>query len=90
MNARSPSPIVSGRPVYVIDGAASLSDGVSEDPDVIDAAMLFGAGFAPFRGGSPRYARQRGVAEVKARLEELSRKYGECFRPTEGWSKLEA
>ncbi len=51
--------------------------------------MIFGAGFAPFRGGPLRYARQRGVAEVKARLEELSRKYGDRFKPAQGWSKLE-
>ena len=70
--------------------AALLGDGVSEDPDVIDAAMIFGAGFAPFRGGPLNYARQRGVAEVKVRLEELAGKYGERFKPAAGWSKLEA
>lgn len=91
-NAAEPDPDMADRLVLPLVNtcAALLGDGVSEDPDVIDAAMIFGAGFAPFRGGPLRYARQRGVAEVKARLEDLARKYGERFRPAEGWSKLEA
>ena len=91
-NAAEPDPDMADRLILPLVNtcAALLGDGVSDDPDVIDAAMIFGAGFAPFRGGPLRYARRRGVAEVKARLEELSRKYGDRFKPAEGWSKLEA
>ena len=35
-----------------------------EDADLIDAAVIFGTGFAPFRGGPLAYARARGVAAV--------------------------
>ena len=67
---------------------ALLRDKVSEDPDVIDAAMIFGAGFAPFRGGPIHYAKARGVGEIKAKLAELAEMYGERFKPDEGWDAL--
>lgn len=34
----------------------ALTDGVVTDPELIDAGMIFGTGFAPFRGGPLRYA----------------------------------
>jgi len=53
--------------------------------------MARGTPFLKARGapGALHYARRRGVAPVKARLEELSRKYGDHFKPAQGWSKLE-
>ncbi|MDB5455260.1 MAG: fatty-acid oxidation protein subunit alpha [Caulobacter sp.] len=68
--------------------ATLLREGVSEDADVIDGAMIFGAGFAPFRGGPLHYARQRGVADVKRRLEALAKAHGERFKPDAGWDAL--
>ena len=65
--------------------AALLREKVSDDPDVIDAAMIFGSGFAPFRGGPLHYAKARGVGEIKAQLAEFAEKYGERFTPDEGW-----
>ncbi len=47
---------------------ALLREGVAETEDIIDGAMIFGTGFAPFRGGPLHYARQRGVAEVTKSL----------------------
>jgi 3-hydroxyacyl-CoA dehydrogenase/enoyl-CoA hydratase/3-hydroxybutyryl-CoA epimerase len=67
---------------------ALLRDEVCEDPDVIDAAMIFGAGFAPFRGGPLHYAKARGVGVVKARLAEFAERYGERFKPDAGWDAL--
>lgn len=92
LNAAEPDPDMADRLILPLVNtcAALLGEGVSDDPDVIDAAMIFGAGFAPFRGGPLHYARARGVGEVKARLEDLSRKYGERFAPAAGWSKLGA
>ena len=42
--------------------------------------MIFGTGFAPFRGGPLHYARARGVGNVLAAL-ALADKYGERVRP---------
>ena len=67
---------------------ALLREKVSDDADVIDAAMIFGTGFAPFRGGPIHYAKARGVAEIKAKLGELAEKHGERFKPDEGWDTL--
>ena len=52
--------------------------------------MIFGTGFAPFRGGPLHYARARGVPQIVARLEELAAKHGPRFKPDEGWSALRA
>ncbi len=65
-----------------------LREKVSEDADVVDAAMIFGSGFAPFRGGPIHYAKARGVAEIKAKLSEYAEKYGERFKPDAGWDAL--
>jgi len=67
-----------------------LREGVVEEPDLLDAAVIFGTGFAPFRGGPLQYARDRGIARVVARLEELAQRYGSRFRPDPGWSRLES
>jgi 3-hydroxyacyl-CoA dehydrogenase/enoyl-CoA hydratase/3-hydroxybutyryl-CoA epimerase len=65
-----------------------LREGVAADEDTIDAAMIFGTGFAPFRGGPLHYARAHGVADIRATLEQLAQRYGERFRPDPGWNQL--
>jgi 3-hydroxyacyl-CoA dehydrogenase / enoyl-CoA hydratase / 3-hydroxybutyryl-CoA epimerase len=72
----------------VNEAIAVLREGVVQDADLIDAGAIFGAGFAPFRGGPLQYARTRGVAAVTARLEELQSVHGERFAPDSGWSLL--
>ncbi|MGH6745567.1 3-hydroxyacyl-CoA dehydrogenase NAD-binding domain-containing protein [Novosphingobium sp.] len=67
---------------------AVLREGVNDDPDVIDAAMIFGTGFAPFRGGPLHYAKERGVSDVVAALTELAAKHGPRFEPDAGWDAL--
>ncbi|MGH8209524.1 MAG: 3-hydroxyacyl-CoA dehydrogenase family protein, partial [Steroidobacteraceae bacterium] len=71
--------------VLVNQCAACLREHVVDDPDLIDAAVIFGTGFAPFRGGPLAYARSRGVAAVVTRLEELARRCGPRFLPDSGW-----
>jgi len=71
--------------VLVNECAACLRERVVEDPDLIDAAVIFGTGFAPFRGGPLAYARSRGVTAVVARLEELAGRFGARFQPDLGW-----
>jgi 3-hydroxyacyl-CoA dehydrogenase/enoyl-CoA hydratase/3-hydroxybutyryl-CoA epimerase len=67
---------------------ACLRQRVVADEETIDGAMIFGTGFAPFRGGPLHYARTRGVGNVLQALEQLAAKYGERFRPDPGWSQL--
>ena len=68
---------------------ALLREGVAIDEDMIDAAMIFGTGFAPFRGGPLHYAHARGPADIRAKLIELAQTHGDRFRPDEGWARME-
>ena len=58
---------------YLNEAVACLREGVVEDADLLDAGMIFGTGFAPFRGGPLHYARARGVPAIVARLEAACR-----------------
>ncbi|MDR6304118.1 3-hydroxyacyl-CoA dehydrogenase/enoyl-CoA hydratase/3-hydroxybutyryl-CoA epimerase [Nitrobacter vulgaris] len=64
---------------------ACLREGIVDDPDLVDGAMIFGTGYAPFRGGPLKYARTRGPENVAANLRELAAKYGARFAPDPGW-----
>jgi 3-hydroxyacyl-CoA dehydrogenase/enoyl-CoA hydratase/3-hydroxybutyryl-CoA epimerase len=68
--------------------AAVLREGIVADADLVDAGVIFGSGFAPFRGGPLTYARARGIDAVVARLAELEQRYGPRFAPDKGWSSL--
>ena len=67
---------------------AVLREKVVENEDALDAAVIFGAGFAPFRGGPLAYARQRGLEAVHQRLQALHARYGSRFQPDAGWQAL--
>ena len=75
---------------YLNEAVACLREGVVEDADLLDAGMIFGTGFAPFRGGPLHYARARGVPAIVARLEALAAVHGPRFAPDAGWSTLGA
>jgi len=45
---------------YFDECEAALADGIVEDADVLDAGMIFGTGFAPFRGGPLHYLKSKG------------------------------
>jgi 3-hydroxyacyl-CoA dehydrogenase/enoyl-CoA hydratase/3-hydroxybutyryl-CoA epimerase len=74
--------------VLLNECVACLREAVVASADLVDAAVLFGTGFAPFRGGPLCYARERGVPQVIARLNELAARYGERFKPDPGWPSL--
>jgi 3-hydroxyacyl-CoA dehydrogenase/enoyl-CoA hydratase/3-hydroxybutyryl-CoA epimerase len=61
--------------------AACLRERVCEDADLLDGAMIFAAGFAPFRGGPCRYARVRGLDDVRRALDGLAATHGARFAP---------
>lgn len=69
---------------------ACLREGIVEDADLVDAGVIFGTGFAPFRGGPLNYARARGVQACVQRLQELAGRYGPRFTPDAGWERLQA
>jgi len=68
------------------EAVACLHDGVVADADLLDAGVIFGTGFAPFRGGPIQYIRETGAGVLVEKLKALQSKYGERFAPREGWS----
>lgn len=67
---------------------ASLRLGIVADADLVDAGVIFGAGFAPFRGGPLTWVRSEGAAALRARLEQLVVQHGSRFTPDPGWASL--
>lgn len=67
------------------EAVACLHDGVVDDADLLDAGVIFGTGFAPFRGGPIQYIREAGTHNLLSRLQRLRSKYGERFAPRPGW-----
>ncbi|QNP41008.1 3-hydroxyacyl-CoA dehydrogenase NAD-binding domain-containing protein [Lysobacter solisilvae (ex Woo and Kim 2022)] len=68
------------------EAVACLHDGVVTDADLLDAGVIFGTGFAPFRGGPIQYIREAGAGALLERLKALQAKYGDRFAPREGWT----
>ncbi len=67
---------------------ACLNQGVVESKDMADGAMIFGTGFAPFRGGPFSYIDDRGADRIQSQLREFKTQYGKRFEPDEGWLNL--
>ncbi|MCB1724116.1 MAG: enoyl-CoA hydratase/isomerase family protein [Gammaproteobacteria bacterium] len=72
----------------VNESVACLREGVVADEDLLDAGVVFGTGFAPFRGGPMHYVHSRGVGEVQRRLDELENRFGQHFHADDGWTAL--
>jgi 3-hydroxyacyl-CoA dehydrogenase / enoyl-CoA hydratase / 3-hydroxybutyryl-CoA epimerase len=72
------------------EAAHCLEDGVVSDAGMIDLAMIFGAGFPPFRGGPLRHADTLGLARVEARLTALRAECGDRFAPAKLLTRLAA
>jgi len=71
------------------EATACLREGIVEEQDLIDAGVIFGTGFAPFRGGPLEYIRSCGVDELGKTMSQLQSKFGERFKKDEGWSQIE-
>ncbi|MDP3692441.1 3-hydroxyacyl-CoA dehydrogenase NAD-binding domain-containing protein [Bradyrhizobium sp.] len=67
---------------------AALREGIVDDADAVDGAMIFGTGYAPFRGGPLNYARSRGAENVVSALHALADKFGDRFAPDAGWENF--
>ncbi|MES2217015.1 MAG: 3-hydroxyacyl-CoA dehydrogenase NAD-binding domain-containing protein [Pseudomonadota bacterium] len=62
---------------------ACLRENVVADGDLLDAGMIFGTGFAPFRGGPIHYAKQHGIHELFEQYVKLQEKAGKTEKLTE-------
>ncbi len=65
----------------VNESARCVEEGIVADAGQVDVAMIYGAGFPPFRGGPLRWADSLGLPNVVARLRALRAEKGERFEP---------
>ena len=71
------------RPVLLMikEAALCLEDGIIDRPELLDAALIFGIGFPPFRGGLLRYADRIGAAAIVAQTGNLCTEIRRTIRP---------
>lgn len=69
----------------VNESAACLREGLVIDADLVDAGLIFGAGFAPFRGGPMTYAMEQQKVNIKQCLNMLASRYGERYAADPWW-----
>ncbi len=72
------------------EAARCLEESVVADAGMLDLAMVFGAGFPPYRGGLLRHADTLGLPRVESRVTALRAERGERFAPARLLSKLAA
>jgi len=66
---------------FVNEAAKCLEDEIIENPVVGDIGLVFGTGFAPFRGGPFRYLDQVGVSGYVDMMNSFADNYGPQFEP---------
>lgn len=67
--------------IMINEAAMCLQEGVVDNAQYLDMAMVMGTGFPPFRGGLLRYADSLGIHSIVIRLETLAKNYGVRFEP---------
>jgi 3-hydroxyacyl-CoA dehydrogenase/enoyl-CoA hydratase/3-hydroxybutyryl-CoA epimerase len=89
-SAAPPTPEMIDRLVLPMSNVcvAALREGIVDNADVVDGAMIFGTGYAPFRGGPLNYARTRGPENVVSALRALAARFGGRFAPDAGWDNF--
>lgn len=70
------------------EAVACLREGVVQNTDLLDAGVIFGTGFAPFRGGPMHYVKKRGLEDVRRHLQQLEQNHGDRFAVDKGWETL--
>lgn len=73
----------------VNEATACLREGIVDEAELIDAGVIFGTGFAPFRGGPLEYIRSTGIEKLSQTIEQLHSSFGERFKKDDGWSKID-
>jgi 3-hydroxyacyl-CoA dehydrogenase/enoyl-CoA hydratase/3-hydroxybutyryl-CoA epimerase len=70
------------------ESVSCLRERVVGSEDLLDAGMIFGTGFAPFRGGPMHYINAVGATTIYRQLQSLQKLRGERFAPDSGWESL--
>ncbi len=70
------------------EAMACLREGVVQNAAAVDLGLVYGAGFAPFRGGPLGYAHTLGESQLHHSLYRLAAQHGAGFNPDPGWTQL--
>jgi len=82
--------IIQNRLIFLLlnEAAACIDEKIVANENLLDAGVIFGAGFAPFRGGPLNYSRQTSVDDITQTMTQYSELYGERFKPVKGWKLI--
>lgn len=67
--------------IMVNEAAMCLEEGIVDNAQYLDMAMIMGTGFPPFRGGLLKYADSLGIESVVITLKSLEKHHGLRFKP---------
>ena len=70
------------------ESVSCLREQVVSDKDLLDAGMIFGTGFAPFRGGPMHHIEAIGSDTLLQQLQGLHKLRGDRFAADAGWDSL--
>ncbi len=89
--ASFPAPDLADRLILRLcnEAVACWAEKVVASADLLDAGMIYGTGFAPFRGGPMEYIRKTGPQEMQEKLRRFQVQYGERFKPHPQWSEIQ-
>jgi 3-hydroxyacyl-CoA dehydrogenase/enoyl-CoA hydratase/3-hydroxybutyryl-CoA epimerase len=68
------------------EATACLRENVVSDAKSLDAGVIFGTGFAPFRGGPMHYIEKHGKELLLVKIMQFEKAYGARFQPDQGWT----
>lgn len=72
--------------MLINEATSCLRDKIVDNEDLLDAGVIFGTGFAPFRGGPIKYIHDTGKHQLQSNMEELKQQIGERFSQDSGWN----
>ncbi len=67
------------------EAMACLDEKIVESADLLDAGIIFGTGFAPFRGGPLHHIQSKGYDKLYQQLQTLEQRHGKRFVPHPSW-----
>lgn len=70
---------------FLNEAVSCEREAVADNAELIDAGIIFGTGFAPFRGGPLHYIDSQDRDALQQRLQQLKSRYGERFSADDGW-----
>lgn len=72
------------------EAIACWRENIVENDEQVDAGVIFGTGFAPFRGGPIKHIRSEGIELLRTKLNQLEKNFGERYRQDAGWNDIDS